>query len=228
MRSAVSWMALVAWAGCGGDSGVTVSGDAFDFLGPMIRNAKISVLEDPSRTTTSGASGHFVFDDIPVGSELTLVLDHPDYMPIQTGTHLIDEGGLDRITFQAVSPAIYGLLADGLGATPDPERCQLVTTVTRVGKSIYDAEAHGEAGATVTLDPPLPLEQGPIYFNASVRPDRTLTETSADGGVLYLNVPPGEYTWTAHKDGVSFTQLEMICRAGVLVNASPPRGLQAL
>ena len=218
----------MAWAGCGGDSGVTVSGDAFDFLGPMIRNAKISVLEDPSRTTTSGADGHFVFDDVPVGSELTLVLDHPDYMPIQTATHLIDEGGLDRITFQAVSPAIYGLLADGLGVTPDPDTCQLVTTVTRVGKSIYDSEAHGEAGATVALDPPLPLEQGPIYFNASVRPDRTLTETSADGGVLYLNAPPGEYTWTAHKDGVSFTQLKMRCRAGVLVNASPPRGLQAL
>ena len=228
MRSPVYWMALLAWTGCGGDPGVTVSGDAFDFLGPMIRNATISVLEDPSRTASSGASGHFVFDDIPIGSELTLVLDHPDYVPIQTGTHLIEEGGLDRLTFQAVSPAVYGILADTIGVTPSPDTCQMVTTVTRVGKSIYDAEAQREAGATVTLDPPLPLEQGPIYFNASVRPDRTLAETSADGGVLYINVPPGEYTWTAHKNGVTFTQVKMVCRAGVLINASPPRGLQAL
>jgi hypothetical protein len=140
----------------------------------------------------------------------------------------IAEGGLDRITFQAVMPTIYMLLADMLAITPDPERCQLVTTVTRIGKSIYDDGAHGESGATVTIDPPLPAELGPIYFNASVRPDRTLTETSEDGGVLYVNVPPGEYTWTAHKDGVAFTQLKMQCRAGVLVNASPPRGLQVL
>ena len=33
---------------------------------------------------------------------------------------------------------------------PDESQyCQMVTTVTRVGKSIYDAGAHGEAGATV-------------------------------------------------------------------------------
>lgn len=218
---------MLAWTGCG-DPGVTVSGDAFDFVGPMIKNAKISVLEDPSRSTTSDTSGHFVLDDIPVGSELTLVLDHPDYMPIQTATHTIDEGGLDRITFQAVMPVIYMLLADMIAVTPDPERCQLVTTVTRVGKSLYDEGAHGEAGATVMIDPPLPAEHGPIYFNASVRPDRALTETSEDGGVLYVNVPPGEYTWTAHKSGVTFTQLAIRCRAGLLVNASPPRGLQVL
>ena len=53
-------------------------------------------------------------------------------------------------------------------------------------------------------------------------------ETSDDGGVLFIQVPPGDYTWTAHKAGVEFTQVRMKCRAGYLINASPPWGLQAL
>jgi hypothetical protein len=101
-----------------------------------------------------------------------------------------------------------------------------VTTVTRVGKSIYDPGAHGEAGATVTLDPPLPAEHGPIYFNAQVLPDRTLTETSEDGGVLFIQVPPGEYVWTASKPDALLSRVKSKCRVGFLVNASPPWGLQ--
>lgn len=72
---------------------------------------------------------------------------------------------------------------------------------------------------------------GPIDFDYLERgvilPDRRLTQTTRDGGVLWLNVPPGEYVLTAHK-GVRFTQARFRCRAGVLVNASPPWGLQAL
>jgi hypothetical protein len=100
--------------------------------------------------------------------------------------------------------------------------------VTRVGKSLYDEGAHGEAGATVTVEPALPPEHGPIYFNAAVIPDPSLTETSEDGGVLFVDVPPGTYTLHAQKDGVIFEDTLMQCEAGVLVNASPPYGLQAL
>ena len=103
-----------------------------------------------------------------------------------------------------------------------------VTTVTRVGKSLYDPGAHGEEGATVTLDPGLPADHGPIYFDSTVMPNFGQTESSDDGGVLFVNVPPGEYVWTAHKQGVEFSPVKMKCRAGWLVNASPPWGLQAL
>jgi|GEM_PF-3542389 len=44
---------------------------------------------------------------------------------------------------------------------------------------------------------------------------------------VFLNVPPGDYVLTAHKAGMSFTPAAIRCRAGVLVNASPPWGLQA-
>jgi hypothetical protein len=219
--------------GAGDDSctfPVTLSGDAIPFVGGpngRIAGADVSLLELPDRHVTTGSDGHFAFEGLEEGSEVTVVLSHPDYHPIQTGTFRLGPEGIARVTFQAVTYDIYGALAALLAVTPDEEnRCQMVTTVTRVGRSIYDPGAHGEEGVTVSLDPPLPAEHGPIYFNSSVLPDRRLTETSDDGGVLFIQVPPGEYVWTAHKPGAVFSRVKMKCRAGLLVNASPPRGLQ--
>lgn len=224
--------ALCSACGGGGDARLaSVSGDAIPFNGGnrRVEGAQVWILEHPERRVTTGADGHFAFDGLEVGSEVTLVLEHPDYHLIQTGTHVVPEEGIERLTFQAVTHEIYGALAAILGVVPDEENaCQVPTTVTRVGKSLYDPGAHGEEGATVTIDPPLPAEHGPIYFNSSVIPDRSLSETSDDGGVLYIQVPPGEYVLTAHKPGVEFTPVKVKCRAGVLVNASPPWGLQAL
>jgi hypothetical protein len=228
---ALSCLAMLL-AACGESDSpalVSVSGDAIPFIhvpDGRIPGATVSILEQPDRQVVTGADGHFQFDDLEEGGEVTFVMDHPDFFPIQTGSITLGPDGAERVTFQAVQHAVYDAFANLLGIVPDPTRCQMVTTVTRKGKSIYDFGAHGEAGATVTLDPPLPPEHGPIYFNSSVLPDRDLTETSDDGGVLFVQVPPGEYTWTAHKEGVAFSQVKMKCRAGLLVNASPPWGLQ--
>jgi len=218
---------------------VSVSGNAFRFnegVDARLDGARVSVLEFPDkRMTTEAPEGYFQFDNLPQAAEVTLTLEKPALLPgdsihlIQTGTILLGAENVERVTFQTVNYVMYYLLAAVVGIEPDEEHsCQMVTTVTRVGKSLYDPGAHGEEGATVTLEPPLPPEHGPIYFNSDVMPDRSLTETSDDGGVLFVNVPPGEYVWTAHKEGVNFTQVKMKCRAGWLVNASPPWGLQAL
>jgi hypothetical protein len=227
---------LVSVAGCGDSSdssGATasVSGDAipFNYQGDRIEGATVSILELPDKRMVTGADGHFEFDGIPVGSEVSLVMEHPGYHLEQTGTHVVPPEGLERVTFQGVTNDVYAALGAVLGVVPDEEHaCQMPTTVTRIGKSLYDPGAHGEEGATVTIDPPLPAEHGPIYFNSSVIPDRSLTETSDDGGVLYVQVPPGEYVMTAHKPGAEFRQVKFKCRAGVLVNASPPWGLQRI
>lgn len=209
----------------------SITGDAFEFNGGVdgrIADARIYVLEDPTFETTTDATGHFEIEGLPVGSDVTLVIDHPDYVAMQTGTHELPAEGLDRVTFQAVPPSTYDLLATVLEITPDPAMCQIVTTVTRVGRSLYEPNDHGEAGATVTTSPAISADLGPVYFNESVIPDRTLTETSLDGGVLYYNVPPGDYVWTATKEGAEFETVRITCRPGVVVNASPPRGLQRL
>jgi hypothetical protein len=67
-----------------------------------------------------------------------------------------------------------------------------------------------------------PREHGPIYFGSNVIPDRSLIETTDDGGVVYIQLPPGQYVLTASKPGVEFAQVNVKCRPGVLVNASPP------
>jgi len=231
MHRALPLTSVLFLASCGSPATTTVTGDAFAFnegVDARVADAHVFVLEDPTLDATTDATGHFVIAGVPVGSDVTLVLEHPDFIPIQTGTHTAPAAGIDRITFQAVRPIIRDALAGLLAVELDPTRCQMVTTVTRVGRSLYDPGAHGEAGATVTIEPAVPAESGPIYFNSEVVPDRTVTETSDDGGVLFVNVPVGEYTWTAHQAGGSYAPLRMKCRAGMLVNASPPWGLQRL
>lgn len=208
---------------------VSVSGHAIPFhLVPdgRIEGATVSILEHPEMRFVTAADGAFHFDGLEEGSEVTLVMAHPGYMPIQTGTITLGPEGAERVTFQAVIPLIYQAFSRIVQTTPDAAKCQMVTTVTRKGRSVYDVGAHGEAGATVSVEPPLAPQQGPIYFNAQVIPQKGLSETSDDGGVLFLQVDPGEYVWTAHKDGIAFSQVKMKCRAGWLVNASPPWGLQ--
>jgi hypothetical protein len=235
--SLVAPLALVVTLAACGDSSedapatASVSGDAipFNYSDRRIAGATISILELPEKRVVTGPDGHFAFDGIPVGSEVSLVLEHPDYHLEQTGTHVVPREGLERITFQAVTHEVYAALGAVLGVVPDEAgACQMPTTVTRIGRSLYDPGAHGEEHATVTIDPPLPAEHGPIYFNASVIPQRGLTETSDDGGVLFVQVPPGEYVMTAHKAGAQFRQVKFKCRPGVLVNASPPWGLQRI
>lgn len=228
---------LLSWAGlacgCGGEEGVSVSGDAFLFSGGpglegRVAGATVTVVEQPDRQVVTAVDGHFQFDGFSAGDEVTLALEFPDHHRIQTGTLTVGAEPIERVTFQVVHDAIYAVMADMLGVVPDEaNKCQVVTTVTRVGKSLYDEGAHGEAGVTVTLEPPGAVE-GPVYFNASVVPDRALTETTEDGGVLFMQVAPGDYVLTATKAGVSFRSVKVKCRAGWLVNASPPWGLQAL
>jgi hypothetical protein len=217
----------------GEEPAVEVSGDAFAFTLPgspygRIDGATISILEQPEQVVQTDAEGHFVLPAVPPGSEATFVLEREGFPAARTKTFAIpDTGPLERVTFQVPDDALFELLAGLLQLEVDPAACQIVSTVTRVGKSIYDPGAHGEAGATVTLEPAIPAAHGPIYFGANVIPDPSLLETSEDGGVLFTNVPAGTYVMRAHKDGVTFEETTMKCDAGVLVNASPPYGLQA-
>jgi len=199
-----------------------------DAVTGRIADATVSVLEHPEMQLTTGADGLFSFDGLHEGEDVTLVLEHADYPLIQTGTHTLPPGGIDDLTFQVPSKPIYDLLASVVAVTPDPSRCQLVTTITRKGGTILEPGAHGEAGVTVALAPELPAEHGPIYFNANVIPEKALTESSEDGGVLFVNAAPGEYVLSGEKSGATLGDVRFKCRAGVLVNASPPRGMNVL
>ncbi|MBX3130051.1 MAG: hypothetical protein KF718_25265 [Polyangiaceae bacterium] len=199
-----------------------------DAVTGRIADATVSVVEHPEMQVTTGADGLFSFGGLREGEDVTLVLEHPDYPLIQTGTHRLGSEGIEDFTFQVPTQVVYDLLASIVAITPDPTRCQMVTTITRHAGTILEPGAHGEPDVTVSLAPGLASEHGPIYFNASVIPDKALTQSSEDGGVLFVNVAPGHYVLSGHKAGTTLGKVRFKCRPGVLVNASPPRGMNVL
>ena len=236
----VAALAVLVGGGLGGGVAsaadtASADGDLMSFgpVGGATEGLHVWVVEDPTLTTATDANGHWHIDGIPVGSAATFALEGDVRYPIQTATFTVPAEGLDRVSFQSPNLTIVGAFESVLGVEVDPKRCVIASTVTRRGYSLYlggPDGTHGEPGATVSISP-VPAEGGtPIYFNGSkydvIWPDRSLQETTSDGGVLFVNVTPGTYTLTAHKAGATIRSVQVGCRPGVLTNASPPWGLQ--
>jgi len=199
-------------AGSGGEGGmggavtptVSVGGIAWGFTLPgqggydLIKGATISVLEMPELTTESDDEGAFTIDGIPVGAQATFVLEHERYPLTYTKTHTITEE-ITNLTFQVPNNGLYIVIETQLDITSDPEKCQMVSTFTRYGRTIGDPGHHGQAGAVLGIDAPdgASIEEGPIYFGDNVVPDRERNYSSLDGGVLIINADPGDYTLSA-------------------------------
>lgn len=263
----LKWISSVMLAGalvlvsCGeGTTGATVtfSGIAWSFELPgtpygRIEGANVSILEMPELETTTNAEGEFSIEGLPVGSQATLVLEHENHPLTYTKTHTVPDTDLDDLTFQIPTNGLFTLIELGLEIETDPAKCQMVSTLTRFGKTIGIPGAHGEPGGIVSVAPENNAAEGPIYFNDEVLPDRSRSYSSIDGGVLFLNVEPGDYTLSAscvddptdliaeyppaeygeeslrcQTEDVQFESVLMKCRAGVFLNASPSYGLQAL
>jgi hypothetical protein len=133
-------------------------------------------------------------------------------------------------------PTYAGLKAIMPAKVDDEHLCQMVVTVTAPGKTIYD-DPQGEANSTCTLWPSRAIPQLPYYFgmfkNGDTNPFvRNLTSTSQDGGVVFFNVPAGNYSITAHKEGVvwehSSSYMRCIPGSPRLVNAAPTWGPRAI
>lgn len=216
--------------------GRTVSGKAWFFdLGDGlaitqvedVTGAVVSVFELPERQVSLDESGEFSLDGLPQGVPLTFALKHPDFMPMLTRTFVLGAGeDIAGLTFQAVSNTIAAAAGGIVGVDPfDGETCQMATTVTAISDNMDSIWAVGEPGATVTLDPTVPAEQGPTYFNTQVIPEPGLVETTTDGGVVVAGALPGSYVWTGVKAGFTFAPITMRCEPGWLTNAAPPYGL---
>jgi hypothetical protein len=163
-----------------------------------------------------------------VGSDVTLVVEHPDFKTTQTATVTLGEHGIDPFSIQIVPKTIFTALSTLVPLPLEEEdHCVIATTVARMGGSLYVHLRQGVAGAEVALDPPVEAESGPIYFDESVLPDPDQPSTSVDGGVLFYRVTPGDYLMTASRPDTVFNTVRFRCRAGLVVNAGPPMGLLA-
>jgi hypothetical protein len=67
-----------------------------------------------------------------------------------------------------------------------------------------------------------------VYFNESVIPDRSRTETSGDGGIIWTEVPAGTYRGIATSPSTRFASFLATCEPGRIVNANPPWGAYEL
>lgn len=219
---------------------VTASGKAFVF-GPIgagegdLVGASLGVAEAPSLAAKITADGTFQIQ-VPGGGECSFTVRQPGFHDTQSAVLAVGAQGIDMVGFQVPSDKMYKLLGNLLNLESDATKCQIATTVSAKGTAPYGGDALGVPGVTVAIEslggPALGAESGPVYFNylkpGVIAPDRGLTATTVDGGVLYLNVPPGDYVLSATKAGTQFTTAKVRCRAGWLVNAAPPRGLQEI
>ncbi len=209
---------------------VSVEGDVLAFMtevqGDRVAGATVSVLERPDLSVVTGDDAHFRFDGLEVGAQVTLVVEHPDFMTTQTATIVVGPNGVRPFAIQAVPTGLFTALS---GLVPEPveldQYCVIASTVARFGGSLYVYLRQGLPGAEVSLEPA--AGNGPIYFNENVLPDPAQTSTSSDGGVLFYRVPPGDYVMAASHPEAVFNEVSLRCRAGVIVNAGPPLGLLA-
>ena len=209
---------------------VTLSGTTYTFNTPNpVEGAVVRIAEQPGIEAVSDEDGAWSLE-VRAGGAVTPWVSHPNHVDMFVQTFTADDD-IPDIYFQMVMPGIFAAMEAILEIEADPELCQIVTTVSeRAIQGMTFPEfaahrAHGVADAIAAMDPPA-VE--PVYFNAQVLPDRTHTETSRDGGVVWTNVPPGVYTLYAQHDELSFAEAVVTCEPGRFINANPPQGLREL
>jgi hypothetical protein len=214
---------------------VLIKGTAYTFGNQEpIAGATIRARGAPGGSATSRADGRYRLR-VPEGANVTPYIEAEGHHGIYLQTFFTRDRDLKRINFQVPTIPTYFALATLLDVELDENgdlaRCAIVSTAsTKRIRGLSFAEfvaygAHGVAGATASTRPRVP---GPVYFNDSVIPDPSLTETSIDGGIIWTEVPRGDYKAKAKHPGTRFASFRASCRDGRVVNANPPWGLYQL
>jgi hypothetical protein len=208
-----------------------------------VAGARVSIAEAPITRLLgirSDADGKWSFKAIKVkGTPLhvSFVYELEGYTTTKSQLFEIGDGGITDLAVQFPTAAYYAAAKGqieqqigGLIGAPYTLANVLVTTVGKAWASMYDPDLpHGDPGAVVSIAPAVafPASLGPVYFNAAVAPDPTLTSTSVDGGVLYGNLASGSYTVTASKAPFSYAALTFVVQDDItLYVASPPHATQ--
>jgi hypothetical protein len=188
----------------------------------------------------SNRDGRWSFDAIKLkgrGLRVSFVYELAGYPTTKSQVFEVGDSSLTDLSvqfptdayFSAAKAQIEQQIGTLLGA-PYPLRNILVTTVGKAWASMYSPDLpHGDPGAAVDITPaaPFPASLGPVYFNAAVAPDPTLTSTSVDGGILFGNLAAGSYSLSAHKAPFSYSTVTFVVQDDIaLYVASPPHGIQ--
>ena len=197
---------------------------------PDLPEGTVRVVGGPS---VRWSGWRFELPSIPACAEVELELDHPALHPVRTAVLHTGNHGLRDVTLQTPDHWTWDFFVAMAGVEPEPGTCQVATTLTAANR-FGQPPCHrcGEPGARAYLWPPPPGASAPVYFeamdNGAIFPDPQLSETTRDGGVLFPNVPPGEYLLYGVKEGVAFLPARIRCEPDLFINASPPYGVQAI
>lgn len=214
---------------------IHVSGTVYTFNnGTPIAGATVRVAELPGLSAQSGPDGSYDLL-VPDGTSFTPYVDAPGHHRIYLQTFVSQGRNLARVNFQVPTDGAYNALAAILNVPRDANNqlisCAVVSTFSTINvrnlsfSDFVAYGAHGVAGATASASPALP---NPVYFNESVIPDASRTESSVDGGVVWPVVPTGVYRFTAHHPSTRFASFRATCEPGRVVNANPPQGFYEL
>jgi hypothetical protein len=219
------WM-VIACAPVEEPDRVEVAGVAFRFGSHGERMPDVEVVSAGGSERTDNEGVYALSMD--AGDSLVVEASADGFVTMSTAVWLFEDSVQD-LNLQMIPDAALWFYEIALGVTPDPQHCQIATTVhvaDIVGLTLEEFVSyghHGIEGATVTASPELP---SPVYVSETYAPDPELAATTLDGGVVFVNVEPGTYTLTAHHPSVSFDELTVTCEAGGFVNAGPPYGLR--
>ncbi|MFC0597633.1 hypothetical protein [Streptomyces palmae] len=215
-------------------SSVILGGVAYSFTtGKPIPHARIAV-EETGAAVESDDNGRWSLD-VPVGSDATVHITKLGWYPMYTQTFRNVQQDIPDVFLQtpdlATTAGLWALVAVQTGKDPFSGGCVIVSTVVdkrAVGMSFEELMGfapHGVPGATASASPAL---RGPLYFNDSVLPDISLSQTSTDGGVMWTNVPTGTYTFHAAHPTEKFAPFTATCKDHRFINASPAHGLHGI
>ena len=217
---------------------MTISGRAYAFnhMDTFLQGATIKVREIPGLEATTDANGDYSLE-VPDDTNVTPYIDPPDgYNEIDLQTFHPRGEDIENANFQTPADGEYAGLAAILSVPLDPDtgrpqECAIVTTASARNvrgvdyETFHERTPHGVPGATSEEFPAL---DGPIYFNESVIPDTSKTETSEDGGIVWTEVPKGEYRIVTTSPDTRFASFLATCRNGRIINANPPWGAYEL
>lgn len=220
---------------------VSISGNAYAFVfggnTDRLEGAEIGIAELPDVGAVAGPNGAYRMQ-VPDRTPVTPFVSMPGYHRIYLQTFFTCGRDLEQVNFQVPEENVYNAMAEIAGAERDSATGELLgsavvsTFFQKEGRGFgefddfHDFRPHGIANATALLvdrSGASPVE--PVYFNPDVIPTPGLDRSTGDGGVLWPNLPEGDYTVTgSHADG-RFSSFRASCRPGRLINASPPWGL---
>lgn len=220
---------------------VKLSGNAYRFnqTNTTIDGAEIRFAEFPDLVVTTGTRGYWEVE-VPKGTTLTPYIVAADYNTIYLQTFRNVQTDIVGVNFQTPHNTTYAqlnyvLTLIGGGVAPNANGCAIVSTIGvpeldgMPFETFRTYNPHGIAGATAqgisSENVPAPA---PVYFNSSVVPDPAQVLSSDDGGVVWMNVPEGTWTFSASHPDHDFATFEATCVTGRVINANPTHGLRAL